>query len=427
MNKNKILIITSLAFLLFIQNNVSALIPTNFSRPYDVNFRLADWKNTKFKFGVNVETGSTSRARDGSENKNGLLQRYNPTESSLAMLMGAPKGTETYDLASKFLAAYGPATDDGVRGHFVLDGKFYQTELTFFGQYRLPLDTVPGKFDLFVYLPIENLSIKNIQWYDQTKSVLNADKDVHRYLTDDISGVAQELGGLDVGRWSKTGLGDLIVMLGWHNDFRQLKEYLKNVRLSARLGFTAPTGAKKNEDVALSLPMGNDGSWGIPFTVGIDLDFVHRIRAGIEFEAVFSFDDTSTRRLKTDVNQTDFLLLHKGRVTKSPGFLWKFNLFLQARRFLGGLSFLTAYQFSKHDDDRMSADSNDFSYNIINTAESLKEWGFQNFIFQLNYDFFKEFKRSWFKPQISLFYKLPVTGKRVINPHTFGGQLAFNF
>jgi len=138
-------------------------------------------------------------------------------------------------------------------------------------------------------------------------------------------------------------------------------------------------------------------------------------------------DETRVRRLKTDVNQTDFLILNKGSATKSVGTAYKFNLFLQFERFFKGLSAKVAYQFFKHDDDKLTADSNDFSYNIINSAQSLKEWNFQNFVFQLNYDFFLECKDSWFKPQLSFFYKLPVTGKRVINPHTFGGQIALNF
>jgi hypothetical protein len=154
---------------------------------------------------------------------------------------------------------------------------------------------------------------------------------------------------------------------------------------------------------------------------------VHGFRCGGEFEMLAFFDQKRERRLKTDENQTDFLLLHKGIATKSFGFSYKFNLFVQAQRFLGGLSAMVAYQFFRHDDDKLTAESNDFSYHIINSAHSLHEWGMQNFVFQLNYDFFKECKNSWFKPQISLFYKLPITGKRVINPETFGGQIAVNF
>ncbi|MCF7799917.1 hypothetical protein K9M16_02885 [Candidatus Babeliales bacterium] len=417
-----------LFLLLFVSTkNSFAMLRTNFYRPYDINFRMEDWPKTKFKLGVNIETGSTHNAKDSSEHKTNVLQIYNSTESTLAMLMGGPVNTDAYDLANYFLAAYGPALDDGVRGHLKLNGKFEQTEFSLWAKYRLPNCAIPGHFDLSLYLPIKYLAIKNVSITDQTKSILNADLDVNNVLTDDIKTVAQNLGGLSLDSWSKTGAGDLTLMLGWFNDFRQTKEYLENVKISAKLGITAPTGAKKDINKAFSLPMDNDGAWAIPLGGGVDLDFVHRIRAGLEFEMLFSFDEKRTRRMKTDTNQTDFLLLNSGRATRSPGFAWKFNLFLQARRFLGGLSFMTAYQFLKHDDDKLTADSNDFSYNIINSAQSLHEWGFQNFIFQFNYDFFNECKKSWFKPQISVFAKLPVAGKRVINAYTFGGQFALNF
>ena len=88
---------------------------------------------------------------------------------------------------------------------------------------------------------------------------------------------------------------------------------------------------------------------------------------------------------------------------------------------------MVAYQFLKHDDDKLTSQSNDFSYHVINSAQSLKEWGTQNFVFQFNYDFFNECKDFLLKPQLSVFYKLPVAGKRVLNSYTFGGQVAFNF
>ncbi len=404
-----------------------AFAPINFHRPYDINFRMAEWEGTRFKFGANFEYGHTRRCRDWDENKVGVLQIYNQTESSLAMLMGAERGSDIHQLANRLLPAFAPATDDGVRGRFKLDGKFEGYDLTFWGKYRLPLENVPGNFDFDFYVPFCYLEISDVKWNDQTKDVLNADRDVKRYLTNDIENLVMQLGNLDLNNWDKLGIGDIVFILGWYKDFKQLKEHLKNVRVNVRLGLSVPCGSEKDEDKSFSLPMGNDGAWGIPLSAGLDLDFINKIRAGIEFEMLFLFDETRERRLKTDENQTDFLLLHKGIATKSFGMTWKFNLFLQARRFFKGLSAMVAYQFLKHDGDRLTAQTNDFSYHIINFAQNLEEWGTQNFIFQLNYDFFKSCKNSWFKPQISFFYKLPITGKRVINMHTFGGQIAFNF
>ncbi len=427
MKTNRIIFFAFLLSLFAYKVSPYAFAHTNLYRPYDINLRMADWENTSFKCGVNFEYGDTSKCRDWDENKVNVLQIFSPTESSLAMLAGAEPGSDIYEYANRFLPAFSPATDDGVRGHFKLDGKFEGWDLTFWGQYRISSENIPGKFDVFLYVPFRYLELGDVKWIDQTKSVLNADLDVKNYLTNNIHNVARDLGGLDLTSWDSFGISDIVLMLGWFKDFKQLKENLKNVRVSVGLGLTIPSATEKDEDKSFSLPLGHDGTWTVPIRLGLDLDFINRIRAGIEFEMLYMFDNTKNIRLKTDVHQTDFLLLHKGKATKSYGMTWKFNLFLQARRFIRGLSAMVAYQFVKHDDDTLTAQTNNFSYQIINTAQYLEEWGMQNFIFQLNYDFFKTCKKSWFKPQVSVFYKLPITGKRVINPHTFGAQFAVNF
>ena len=89
---------------------------------------------------------------------------------------------------------------------------------------------------------------------------------------------------------------------------------------------------------------------------------------------------------------------------------------------------MISYQFLKHDEDRLYPKSYDFDYSIVNSAESMKEWSAHNFVFQLAYDpFGTGLKKSKIKPHISIFYKMPITGKRVITAHTFGGQIACSF
>ncbi|MFH1461380.1 MAG: hypothetical protein ABIF12_00315 [bacterium] len=406
---------------------ISAFAPTNFYRPYDINWRMSDCKDKKFRLGVNVEYGDTNKSRDAGEQRTGVLRLYNQTESSLGMLLGADVGSDIYNLANLLLPAYNPATDDGVRGRFELDGKYTQASVNFEGVYRMPVEVIPGKFELHLHVPFKYMQISNVVWRDLTKYVLNSDLDVHHHLTDDIFNNVSNLGeGLDLRGFKCLGLSDIVAQLWWYNDFRQLKEHLKNVRLTARLGLSAPTGDNLNENKPLEFEIGNDGSWGFPLSASLDLDFIHHVKAGLEFEMLFLLDNTKVRRLKTHINQTDFLLLHKGDATRSPGITWKFNLFLQ-KRFADRVTAKVAYQFLKHDSDKLTAESNKFDYYIINTAERYQEWMSQNFIFQLNIDLKKEDQKSSVKPQLSFFAKLPITGKRVISSYNFGGQLAFNF
>lgn len=401
--------------------------PTNFFTPYNINWRLPDVKDKKFLFGINFEHGNTNDCRNGGEDKAPVLRLYNATESSLAMLLGAQVGSDIYNKANLLLPAYAPATDDGVRGRFELDGNFEQTNINLLAKYKLPIETIPGNFDLIVHVPATHMVVKDVVWRDLTKNVLACDYDVHAQLTDDIVNNVYTLGdGLNLEGFDRMGFGDIAVQLWWYNDYKQLKEHLKNVRLNFRLGLTAPTGHKVNEDKSLDFPFGNDGSWGVPLAAAIDLDFIHAFKLGLEFEMLFMFDNTRIRRLKTDSNQTDYLLLHKGNATLSQGMTWKFNLFIQ-KKFGNYLTAKIAYQFLKKDSDKLTAESNNFDYTIINTAQRLQEWMTQDFIFKLDIDLFKESSKYAFKPQFSMFAKVPVTGKRIVSAYTFGGQLGFNF
>lgn len=414
---------------------VYAFAPNNFFPPYDPNLRMPSWEDNKFwkkcawRLGANVEVGSTGNGRSFDDHKANVLQIYDETQAIIPMLIGnnIPAAEQ---LLQDLTAAYpGQPLDDGTRGHLKFSGRFDMADVTLHGRYWLPIDFAPGYFSLNVALPIRCMQIENPVIQDLTKDIFAVDLDIKAQLSNPSVFAQQlkKLGSLDVGAWSKTGVGDLMVLLEWHNYYRQEKENLRNVLIFTKLGVLAPTAGHREEDRALSMSLGNDGAWGIPFGLGLTLDFVYSIRFGLDAEFLVLFDETHTRRLKTDPHQTEFLLLKKGDATKEHGLTWKFNLFLQAYHFWRGLSFKTAYHYVKHDDDRLSATTNEFSYSVINSANSLLEWNMHHLIFQLNYDLFNETRNWVLKPQFSFFYKLPIAGKGVIQPHTFGGQFSFNF
>ena len=408
----------------------SAMAPNNFFAPYDPNLRLAAAPDTKFRVGLNVEGGSTRTGRDLNHNKSNVLQLYDATQSTIAMVM-----VPTCQIANQLpislpvLTSWaGAPTDDGYRGHIQMTGKFEQVDATVYGTYLLPQRIVPGDLSLSAYLPVRQVSVDGIQFKDLTRPNTAADLDIIAFLAGftNFKNSLKTVANLDLNAVHKTGLGDLLFMLNWQNDYRQDKEFLKNVTMFAQIGLSFPTGAKKDENRAFSVALGNDGAVSMPIGIGMELDFVHHITAGLDVDFLILFDETRNRRLKTDFRQTEFLLLNKGLSTKDHGLTWQFNLFLQALHVAGGLSAKVAYDYIKHDDDRLTAKSDAFNNAVINSAKILEEWNMHHFIFSVSYDFFKECK-NWGQPQINFFYKLPVTGKGIVNPQTFGGQLAFNF
>lgn len=410
----------------------SAITPTNFFTPFDPNLRMPDVENETFTVGMNFEYGATSRGRNLDSKKANVLQLYNTTEAVIPMLM-APTATltaahsEAGTLLNSWSSALTSATDDGTRGHIAFTGKFEQIDATLWAGYKIPWDLGAGKFAINAYLPLRKAEIKDVRFTDLTKSLNNADSAVHAGLTDNLASRLTALGDLNIADVSNSGAGDLVVMLNWSNEYEQNKETLKNVGLFAKIGLSIPTGAEKKVDQAFSCALGNDGAWGMPIGLGIALDYDWHIRLGADVDFVVLFDNTKTRRLKTEEHQTDFLLLNKGRATLDHGLTWKFNLHAQVFRFWRGLSTNVAYEYIKHDDDRLTAKSDEFSSQIINTAKSLKEWNAHAFIFALNYDFTHECEKSGIIPQASIFYKLPIAGKGIMNPDTFGGQFSLNF
>jgi hypothetical protein len=425
MNKIKLLLRSVLCALVTFTANAYA--PTNFDRPYEVDFRLYDWENSKFRLGAEVEYGDSKRGFNSNEKKCNVLQIYNPQESSVGMLLGAPKGSTTEALARSLGIGSGNGTNDGYRGQFNVKGKYEETDCTFFSRYKLPIN-LDGTFYVSLFVPCKKIEYKDVTWIDQTKDILQEDRDFKEVVSSKLEQQAHDLGDLDINTdgWKKSGLGDIALMLGWRKDYQQeKKEYLNSVQINAQIGVTIPTGAKKDVDQSLSMPLGNNGAWGIPAILGLDLNFIKHIQAGVELSFLGLFTKSGMYRMKTSRLQTDYLLLNKGEASLDQGVTWKFTLFTKADKIFDHLSAMVSYHFVKHDDDRLSPKSEQFDASIVNSAESLKEWTTHSFVFELAYDICRS--KSKIKPQISAFFKQPVTGKRAIVSQTIGGQIGCSF
>ena len=439
---------TSLFFLiLFIcaTTSLMAFAPTNFFRPYDAAIRLPLVTDADFRFGARLEYGDASTGRNFDDFRRNILALHDDSESALKML-ASPVGAvatnaQLLALKARFLALgfLGDPLDNGIRGHEKFSGRFKELDTTLWGSYYLPFEQIPGTLAVSLHLPVVFKRVDGVTFVDQTSTTsrgtaLNADN-ATRLLTGPglLQPFVQSVGNLDLSNWNQTGLGDMVLMFDWWREYRQEKEFLRWVTLLAKVGISFPTGKEKNEDKAFSMPLGNDGAWGLPIGIGMELDFVHNIKAGLDVDFLVLFDKKRIRRLKTDPEQTEILLLNKGVATKEHGLTWQFHLFLQAYHFVEGLSAKMAYQFVKHDDDTLDPQGNDFDFSIVNSGTSVKEWTLHNLIFSLNYDLFtqrdcyKDEYTSGVVPQFQLFYKVAVGGRNVIDANTIGGQLGIHF
>jgi len=248
---------------------------------------------------------------------------------------------------------------------------------------------------------------------------------VRNYLTDNLFSNVCALGkGLSLGSWKRSGPGDLAILLEWLENFRQTKPFLKNVRVRAFAGFTAPTGKYADEDKIFALPFGGDGSFGFLFGAGLDLSFRTYLRAGLDVELLQLGGRTKCRRIKTNEQQTELLLLEKVNAFREYGFSQRFTLYAQGCNFLGGLEATIGYQFFKHGDDCLTLRGLQYSEEVANTAKSLEEWTMHNLAFKLSYNFSDEYRVH---PYLSAFIKVPFNGILSAQVKTAGFILGIDF
>lgn len=399
-----------------------SFFPINFFRPWDINLRPPEWCENPLQMTWYYEGGLHSSGYNSCDDHVNVMQIWSSTQDALAMLKGFPPTSPESLFFTNVLMS---PQDDGVRGH-----------LSFFGDLDLLANTVfclryhvPHNITVGFFLPILSMQLKNVNIVDQTQDIVGEDILVKDNLTNNFS---QNINlfdpTLDLSGWKKTGFGDAVVMGEWLQCFPQAKEYLKNVGLNVRAGLTIPTGVRTNIDKIFFVPFGFDGSWGIFFGGGIILNWFNYIRAGIDFEFLTLFGSNATKRIKTQMDQTEFLYLTKARVHTEAGFTQRYNLFCQAYQVYRGLSGSIIYQFWKHGDDKLGLYTNAYSQQIANTAESLQEWTIHQIIFKVEYDCQYDINDcSWFKPQFQFFYKLPFNGSRSVGLHTIGAGITLNF
>lgn len=417
--------------MLLIQVAGFAFAPTNFFELYNPNLYLYKDVQKNLRVGMSFEYGLTKSGKTYGSGRANVLQLHDEAESVLAMF-DTPTTSREDDLTAALGVAALPDTNFA---KVKFAGSFQQSTTGVNAEYRLPLEILSGTTNVSLCLPIHQMRITDVSCTDltdQTRLVAGAaDTTFHTtYLAsvDTLKTTAAIRGdNLDFSAWNKVGVGDLVVSAMWDRFFKEDKPLLRGVDIYVRAGFLLPTGTEKNIDKAFSMPLGHDGAFGIPMGLGIGLNYIKQLKIGVDVSFLALLDETKEYRMKNALNQTDFLLFKKGRATKSHGFEWTFNLYTQAIHFVGGVSFKCGYEYTKHDNDTLTPRDNNFDATIVNSSNSLLEWNKQSLVFQLNWDAFAVKSDAKLRPQLSFFYKLPVHGKNIIDPNTFGGQLAFNF
>lgn len=402
--------------------------PTPLAMPDDSEHFFQLGPDTLWGGGVFYEEGSGSGGFNGSDQRRSLGALYSDKESFLTMLR-SPQGEIRTKLAGTIDPRLLTAPDlGGRRGAIDISGHIFHRQITLGGTTNLRfIKILPGMADLALYIPFVNkrfdavnLKLRPFEAVDVVDLALEG-------LTQDIPGFLQRVGDLNTEGWQGGGVGDPTIILRW-NWYRPFEGGdIRNVATHLYFGFSLPLSKQKDEDKLFSLPLGSDGHWGIPFGGSFELLFAAPIKIGMAADLLWQVAESRPRRVKTDINQTSLLLLHKALTQRKPGLTWRAHWFAEGVHLWRGLSVLGGYEFVMHHNDELHTAAEGFRSEIINTAETTQNWYVHTITSALKYDLSAEFAGAPVAPFIEGFLKFPVSGRRVVNASTVGMQVVIRF
>ena len=235
-------------------------------RPYDTLLRPEIYGGYKGEVSLWAESGvRPAQGFNDDGDRVNIFHILDRDQDALAMLNGFGDESSITQLRNAL-----DASDDGVRGHLLFDGKM---NLDFGGAVGGRWYFLPHTW-LTAYLPFYKVRLRDVTITDLTENNTSADFRVKNILTDRLNDVVNEFGnGLDLGGWKRTGPGDMNLLVEFLLNFPQARPMLKNVEVGGRAGLTLPTGLKANEDKLLAFPFGYDGAVGIVYGGGLECSF----------------------------------------------------------------------------------------------------------------------------------------------------------
>jgi len=269
------------------------------------------------------------------------------------------------------------------------------------------------------YLPYYIFSLNSISYINS-----NEKRMFEQFISNNILDVYKN-NGKYIGPYQLSGIGDSTLLLSWQDSFFERRDFITALLCSLRGGLQLPTGQYKEsyQETFLKIPLGYDAAWGIAFGGSIEVDIGCYLGAGISADCIALFGRTVERYIKTDVRQTDLLLLKKDLCFIDPGFKEEFTVFFTGHNIQK--SFLTtfAYQYNKRNDSDIIVCSDQHPTIIASTMQSLGAWTTHNLI--LLGQTILPIKEN--DITCGIFIKIGFNGERAIVGNTFGIQAEMLF
>lgn len=281
-------------------------------------------------------------------------------------------------------------------------------------------------FFMHFYFPIRRLKIANIHFCDISPTddaCPNINTPIWQIFKNNFDAILARY-NLSKKPFQKASIGDMTFLLGWTHSFQSM-EVLDFVDTTFKLGMLIPSGDVLCENEIFSLPFGYDGHWAFVLVGDLAFGAFDWLTMGLHFDTLIFAGRTSCFRLKTGEFQSGLIKLATGEARREKGALYEIGAYFKADHFVRGLSLIFGYSFvNKNHDEFTPCNLELFSPSIANSDEMLMSWKMHTLNFIFEYDFSTE--KSIIGPRISVYYNLPVGGKRIFMTGVGGGNLGID-
>lgn len=368
---------------------------------------------------VSIAGGSTSRARNGCNEKVPLFDIFGPNNMQ-ALGVGVPNKdmSNPLDILLTQLALL-PAQN--TFGQISFEGTFSDLEANFLLTYNL----FSGIF-VEALIPVRRLKAHANCFTDLSPndgSCSNKNSPIWQAFLTSFDAI---LARYDLTRapYSKTGLSDVTVVFGITKSYEKT-DVIDFVDATIRVGFVAPSAPLQDERYIFSVPLGSNKHWGVPIVFDFAFGACEWVIVGLHFDALIFASKTREIRVQTSPAQSGIIRLAKTTAKVSKGTLWRAGGFVRADQFCRGLSCTVGYSFVTQNSDRLCpCDVKCFSPSIINTNEILKSWSMHTLHVLADYEF--DYCDEDNGVRLGVFYNVQLSGARTINTNMVGGMLGLS-
>jgi len=232
--------------------------------------------------------------------------------------------------------------------------------------------------------------------------------------------------GLSLARYETMVFEDTHAELYWSNPYKLDDEHGNHTVTVApylSAGLWIPTGKKKNQNAAFSLPSGHDGFWGLSFKGAINFDFPGTVLVNIGGGATFFETKTlSGQRVPNHESQRS-IYPWKARIRKTYGPGINFNFSLRSENIMDYLSVYFDYIYAKHEKDTITMKETDSSRNSYFIPSMLEEDSFwKSQMIQLGFQY-------QITPDLAFGAcgQTHISGVKVFKTHTIMGTITLAF